>query len=97
MRLIRSHYDPTISENDFLDVFFLFVRFFTCLVFHRKGQKKKLYLTETINILIILVRSFFTDNIVVITSIFPMRPQKIKTNANIAPINVACLVGCAID
>jgi hypothetical protein len=45
------------------------------------------------NILIIFDRSFLTDNIVVIRSIFPIRPKKIKTNASIAAINVTCRVG----
>jgi hypothetical protein len=44
-------------------------------------------------ILIIFDRSFFTESIVVIRRRFPIRPKKIKTNANIAPINVACSVG----
>jgi hypothetical protein len=44
-------------------------------------------------ILIIFDRSFLTESMVVIKRRFPIRPKKIKTNANIAPINVARSVG----
>ena len=47
--------------------------------------------------LIMFVRSFLTESIVVIRSILPIRPNKIKTNASIAPINVTCRVGCLDD
>jgi hypothetical protein len=54
----------------------------------------ELYLTETMKIFIIFDRSFLTESIVVIRIIFPIRPKKINTIASIAPINVACSVGC---
>lgn len=74
-------YSPTLFSTETLDM---------CIIY----LKNKSYLTETMNILIIFDRSFFTESIVVITSILPIRPIKIKTNASIAPINVTCRVGC---
>lgn len=61
---------------------------------NKKKKRKEIFiLTETIKILIIFDRSFFTDNIVVIRIMFPISPKNMNTNASIAPINVACLVG----
>jgi hypothetical protein len=57
-------------------------------------SENKSYLTETIKILIIFDRSFFTESIVVIRIILPIRPKTINTNASTAPMKVACRVGC---
>ena len=54
-------------------------------------------LTETMKILMIFDRSFFTDKIVVIRRMLPIRPKKMNTNARMAPIKVACRVGSRIS
>ena len=63
------------------------------LIFHYNLTENTSNLTETIKMLIIFDRSFFTESIVVIRMIFPIRPKKINTIASMAPTNVACLVG----
>ena len=61
------------------------------VLFHRADKESSL--TETMNILMMFDRSFFTERIAVMSIIFPTSPKNMKTKTSMAPKNVACRVG----